>query len=351
MNCRLETERDVSYHEQLHSKKITCLAICKNGEFLATGSEDLSVRIWQLTRHNSQHIRRLLPVCTFLGHDSHITCLEISPEFNIVVSGGKDRRVIVWDYRQQCMIRILSEHTGSLVAVSINTISGNIITLTKEQLRIYHLNGSLISYQNFLDPAQNLLIAPATAVLAPPCGEWQDGVIAVTGHKDGGLYLWKLSNQVIINPVSAALSVAGESTSGLSNLNSSPMKSDPPQRSKKQRQYRFDHPGNSAYREVYENCPLYPTGGPYYSLFITSTLLKTHKAEITSLKLCSTNLSFTNKLTKELINKAYEESRNMDLLVGDMEGNISRWTIAKLDQLPQTDLYSLIKHEGFVPKN
>jgi hypothetical protein len=34
---RLETDKDVSFHEQLHTKRISCVTVCKNGEFIATG--------------------------------------------------------------------------------------------------------------------------------------------------------------------------------------------------------------------------------------------------------------------------------------------------------------------------
>jgi hypothetical protein len=34
---RMETEKDLLYHDQLHAKQITCVVVCKDGEFIATG--------------------------------------------------------------------------------------------------------------------------------------------------------------------------------------------------------------------------------------------------------------------------------------------------------------------------
>jgi WD40 repeat protein len=353
---RLESsDKDMYYHEQLHNKKITCVAVCKNGEFIATGSEDLSVRIWQLTKSYG-NIRKLVPIHLFVGHDSAITCLDISTEFSLVVSGSKDHSVILWDYRIQCMIRVLANHTGPIVAVSINTISGSILTLTKEQLRIYHLNGDLIGYQNFIDLSVNMHLAPATALIAPPVGEWQEGVIAVTGHKDGTVYLWKMSKKSFINPPAGASpiledpgSMRGNTSNNNKNTNNSSSSSYSTSSSLKNleiKQQQIQHP-------VYYNSCMCPVGGPFYTLYIATVLSKTHKNEITTLRLCSNTFFFTgmNKLTKELINKAYEESRNLDLFVGDADGMVSRWTVAKLDQLPQNELVSLIKHESSFAKN
>lgn len=304
----MENEREISYHEHLHNKKITAITVCKNGEFIVTGSEDLTVRIWQLVKTNQTSHRKLSAVCTFVGHAAEISCLDISAEFNIVISGGADRRAILWDYRSENMIRILSDHIGRLESVSINTISGNLVTLTKEQVRIYHLNGQILSSYFFSLSDIKKSIAPARVVVAPPCGEWQDGVVAVTGHVDGGVYLWKMSKLTQNDNRTA-------------------------------QQF-----GNNAVDDERSQ----PT---VYSMYIASSLPKMHKSEVCCLKLCSTNLIYGSKMSKELINKAYEESRNLDLFVGDVEGNISRWTSAKLDQLPSSDLISLLKHEGFVSKN
>ena len=34
----LESEKDTIFYEQLHTKRVTCVAVCKHGEFLATGN-------------------------------------------------------------------------------------------------------------------------------------------------------------------------------------------------------------------------------------------------------------------------------------------------------------------------
>jgi hypothetical protein len=374
------------------------------------GSEDLSIRVWQLTKMHSSSsssssiIRKLHSICTFTGHHAAITCLDLSSEFNLLVSGSKDHEVILWDYRQQCMIRLLSSssllHTGPLLSVSINTISGNILTLTKEQLRIYHLNGDLLSYQNFMDPSQNLTLSSASCLLAVPCGEWQDdAVVAVTGHVDGNVYLWKMSLKTFYNhPPSADTSsssgvnaFSGSIPSLFSSSPSGSMKksssshvpsapgslpNSPPllrytskrlanQQSSSQHQ---QSTSATPQHPIFYNSVLCPSGGPFSSLYIVYSLFSKstiHKNEISCLRLCSSSSSLAsniaagfNKATggsgtsrDSLISKAYEESRNVDLLIGDIDGNISRWSVAKLDQLPQSDLISLIKHEYYVSKN
>ncbi|KAJ1421572.1 BEACH domain-containing protein [Ochromonadaceae sp. CCMP2298] len=126
----LDSEKELSVHEELHVKPITCLAMAKNGAYFATGGEDTSVRVWRVSRQNSQ--RRLLHVCTLAGHTAAVMCLDISTELSVVVSGGADSIVCVWDYRMKRMLRIL-EHSGPLLSVSLNPIGAMIGTLTATQ--------------------------------------------------------------------------------------------------------------------------------------------------------------------------------------------------------------------------
>jgi WD40 repeat protein len=279
----VDNEKEITHHEQLHQRPVTCVSMCKNGEILATGSEDLSVRVWKIVKTNNNG-RRLLEICVFSGHEDTVTCLDVSSDFNIVVSGGRDCRVCIWDYRNQVMIRTLSRHTSKILSVSINSISGNIVTLTNDELRIYHLNGELVGQCNFAD--EN--IPSGTVAVAPPCGEWQYSVMAVTGHQHGNVYLWKFELQSSLTSGSSYTSRVGGS------------------------------------RKLSAVC----------------LLDKVHSADISALRLCPANGTATQK-NRGPIRKAYEESRHLDLLVGDAEGYLSRWSVARLEQLSQKELMSL----------
>lgn len=86
----MESEKEVSYHEHLHLRRLTTVSISRDGKLIATGSEDCSVRVWQiLVANTSTHRRRLVHLCTFAGHEQAITTVDICPELNIVVSGGE----------------------------------------------------------------------------------------------------------------------------------------------------------------------------------------------------------------------------------------------------------------------
>lgn len=270
--------------------------------------------MWQIVKHH--HKRHVNHICTLAGHSASIQCIDISAEYSIVVSGGLDNIVCVWDYRLKRMLRILSDHKGPVISVSISCVSGFIATLTTEQLRLYSINGELISYVNPSQPSNNRISGTGilnmpTVVLATPCGLWQDGVVLITGHKGGYFYLWKLRKPIIDYSLSEDDNNESFNVNNTKNVNVN----------RKIHSY-ITVKNESKSRELY----------------ISSIPTKTHKANITVLKLCSTA---TSKV-KEIVTKSFEDSHSLDLLVGDEDGYVSRWAPIKLEQLPGTDLIQVL---------
>lgn len=272
------------------------------------------MRVWQIARNGSSHQRRVVHVCTLAGHSAAVSCIDMSTEFSLVVSGGTDNNVCVWDFRSKRMLRLLGDHKGPLLSVSINSMSGFIATLTQQQMRLYTLNGELVSYINPSNPLYRAhgseTLSPACVVLATPCDAWQDGVVLVTGHREGYLYLWKLGKP---------MQDAEEESRDTGRSFSAPL-------TKESLLDRKVHAYESTTNRT-----------RYRELYISSVPVKIHKANITTLRLCS---SAPNKAKD--VSRSAEDSKSLDLLVGDADGMVSRWTPLKLDQLGAADLMQVL---------
>ena len=72
------------------------------------------------------------------------------------------------------LLRILDRHTGPVISVSVNSVSGDICTLTTKELRIYSINGQILAAASFSDSSSPK--PRGRVVLCPPSGEWQDGI-------------------------------------------------------------------------------------------------------------------------------------------------------------------------------
>lgn len=260
----LEGER-ISIHGCLHAAPITAIAAADDGMMIITGSEDMSIRIWSLFQH--AETQKLEHLCTLTSHTDTILCLDFCMELSLVASGSNDNTCMIWDAVQGKRIRVLGTFEYPVISVSINRISGQIAVVTAYELRLYYVNGGLIDRVILND----FTVANATCVLAPPCGCWQNAVLAVTGHVDGNVNLWSL---------------------------------------------RTDR-----------------------RLSICHTILKTHRVEISALKICSQS-GYRNKT---LVLQTYEPSNCQDLLIGDIAGFVSRWSPYKLDLAPSADVAQIFE--------
>jgi WD40 repeat protein len=320
----LETEKELSFHEPLHLRAITAVAVDKQAKTIVTGAEDGSVRVWHLFAENQQ--RKLSLLSSLVAHHTAVSCLDINSKLNILVSGSTGGYVCIWDSQQFSLLYKISGFMGPVVSVSCNAVAGYVLVATADELRLYTVSGELYSYEYFdvyneensscsskrqegvgmgpgnvnsTKPNTSFDVSGAcTAMIAVPCGDWQDGVVAVTGHSDGSVFLWKLDSKLIEVPypdVPAAARKTSQATCMIRRL------------------------------------------------YIACTPEKCHRNEITCLRLSSTS-GTTNSTTtsKDAICRAFGDSRHLDLLVGDKDGAVSRWTPFKLDQLSQTDLNSLI---------
>lgn len=195
-------------------------------------------------------------------------------EYSIVVSGSTDQTAMVWDIRGFKLLRILDQHSGPVLSVSINQVNGYICTLTARELRLYTINGALLASSLLSDPTNPK--PRGRIVMSLPIGEWQDGFTAVTGHESGHVYLWKL------------------------NITTVPHED-----------------GNKVIRE-----------------FEPFSLPKTHRHDISVLRLGSPSIS----KTKALIPRTFEGENFYELLIGDTDGYVSRWAPGKLEQLSTSEL-------------
>ncbi|KAL7565981.1 hypothetical protein ACA910_011004 [Epithemia clementina (nom. ined.)] len=179
-----EVDKLLSIHDGLHKAPICAVKGSDDGSWLVTGSIDSTLRVWHFDGD------KLLPKATLCGHDgSPIKCMDVSTEFGMIVTGCAQGRVLLWDLRSLTFVRAL-RHDGegaSAISVSINNTNGNVVFLVGISLAVSDINGRIIATET-LNPQ-----IPPTCAVAADCPEWTDtGVVAVTGHMNGEIRLWRL---------------------------------------------------------------------------------------------------------------------------------------------------------------
>lgn len=88
-----------------HQAPVQALAIGPNGYLLISGSQDKTLRIWNLK--TGQFLHRLM------GHEAAISSLAISPNGRKLVSGSLDRTLISWNLDKRAIADRFFSHSGS----------------------------------------------------------------------------------------------------------------------------------------------------------------------------------------------------------------------------------------------
>jgi WD40 repeat protein len=67
---------------------VTAVAFSPDGQILASGSDDKTIKLWDLQTG--------VEIATLSGHDSYVQSVAFSPDGKTLVSGGYDKTVKVW---------------------------------------------------------------------------------------------------------------------------------------------------------------------------------------------------------------------------------------------------------------
>jgi len=96
-----------------HTSKVLCVAFSPNGNTLASGSEDKTIRLWNA--NTGEKFR------TLEGHTSRVSTIAFSPDNNTLASGSWDRTVRLWNVNIGEHIRILEGHTDWVNSVAFSS--------------------------------------------------------------------------------------------------------------------------------------------------------------------------------------------------------------------------------------
>ncbi|KAM0824704.1 hypothetical protein ACQ4PT_070019 [Festuca glaucescens] len=101
--------RHVVRGHSYHTQGLTCLAVTWDSQSIVSGSQDSSVHIVSI---NSGQV-----VGSLVGHTNSVECIGISPRYNWVATGSIDQTLIIWDLAHQA-IRSTCEHDEGVTCLA-----------------------------------------------------------------------------------------------------------------------------------------------------------------------------------------------------------------------------------------
>lgn len=92
--------------------------------YLATGSQDRTVRLWDVQRGACVRI--------FLGHQAPISSLAISPDGKYLASAGEDLAISLWDIGSGKRIKKMLGHTAPINSINFDAGSNLLVSASSD---------------------------------------------------------------------------------------------------------------------------------------------------------------------------------------------------------------------------
>jgi WD40 repeat protein len=167
-----------------HSKQVYSIAISPDGQTLASGSLDDTIKLWHLPTGKSLH--------TLSGHSSKVTSLVISSDGQKIASGSGDKTIKLWNLKTGELLHTLTGHSNSVLSIAFSP-NGTILasssadkTVKLWDLRTGKLLHTLKGHSSWV---HSVAISP-------------DGQALASGSDDNRIKLWNLSTGTLITSIS-----------------------------------------------------------------------------------------------------------------------------------------------------
>jgi NACHT domain- and WD repeat-containing protein len=171
-----------------HTDRIWSVAISSNGKFAASGSDDKTVRIWNL--ESKEEIKCLK------GHSRWVQALAFNNSCKVLASSGGDGKIILWNVSGDSvepLVQLLG-HDDSVLSLCFSADDKYLLSGSRDQsVRIWNVHSKFSV--NEIDSHSDRITCAAFST---------DGRILVTGSNDQTVRLWDTGSG---KPVKSALNV------------------------------------------------------------------------------------------------------------------------------------------------
>jgi GTPase SAR1 family protein len=157
-----------------HTKKVWGLAFDPLGETLASGSEDSTIKLWNVSDGELLH--------TLRGHQGAVWSVAFDTTGAILASGSGDSTIKLWDTANGRLLRTLEEHISDVLSVSFDPTRKRLASGDEDStVKLWDTaDGRLLHSFHLTDSIESVVFDPTGSELA-------------IASYDGSVRLWNIS--------------------------------------------------------------------------------------------------------------------------------------------------------------
>ncbi len=177
-----------------HQRAVNEIAFSPDGRSLISVSDDRSIKIWERDfGGNDFTLRQTISGCRSTevcdGHQDEVKGVAITPDGKMFVTVSDDKTVKVWNFEDGTLAHTLIGHTDEVEDVAIDThLRGThlIATVSRDKtVRLWNTEGTAIrTLPGHTSRIYDVVFKPGEAAIA-------------SGSRDRSIKLWRLNNEIV----------------------------------------------------------------------------------------------------------------------------------------------------------